>query len=513
MSLNILSACDTAALENVTLNDGKTIAELMHEAVQGCFHFVLKHYPKSKFPKAALLAGTGHNGGDALGLGSALLREGRSVTALICNEKSSLKPLTDSMLKEFLLLGGQVIYVRNDSEAQQAETNPTLLDADLWIDGLLGFGLNRPVQGVAARLIEWLNQQKKKVLAIDVPSGLSCDLGTLGGACIEATTTLALGVLKPAHIDDNSLAVLGNVYCIPLSFSKERHRLNAPAWFAAEKDDLPQLLKVAHRKKGSHKISNGRVLIIAGSRRYPGAGILACLGAGLSGAGMIHACVPESMHNPLLTLMPEIIFEKRIPSLANFDAILLGCGWVPGDALVFEKIVEHILHLRQSKLVLDAGAFSFVQRWLAAGKLFDDNIILTPHLGEFARLFPEAAARLSSQSQSQRINRLEAAASAARLSGAVVLLKGARSHVAHPTGEVVSLMDSSPLLAHAGHGDVLAGLIAGLAALGLESKKAALLAALMQSQTALHFSGCHPAALTLPPTELVRQMPLLPLQE
>lgn len=513
MSLNILSARNTAALENVTIANGTTLTELMLAAVQGCTSFIQVHYPKNTFPSAAILVGTGHNGGDALGIGTQLLREGRTVTALMEADRKALKPLTVTMLDEFLAHGGNLIKVTSSNDLQHAQKNPHLSKASFWIDGLFGFGLNRSVTGIGAQLIAFVNQQEKRVVSLDIPSGLSCDHGSLGGICIQANETLALGVLKPAHVDDTVIEKLGQVHCIPLEFSTQRHRLNAPPWNAVEGSDLHDMLAYAKRPSGSHKISNGRVLVIAGSHRYPGAGVMACLGAGISGAGMIHACVPHSSQNALLTLMPEIIFERRMPSLEQFTAVVLGCGWVPGDELLFKEIVEHALQCGKPKLVIDAGAFVIAQKWLNSGKSFSDNTVLTPHTGEFARLFPEAAARMKTHSLEQRLNRLEAAAWAAQLSGAVVLLKGARSHVAHPSGEVTSILHSSPLLAHAGHGDVLAGLIAGLAASGLECKKAALLAALMQSQTAIQFSCRYPAALTLPPSELVRQMPRLLLPE
>jgi hydroxyethylthiazole kinase-like uncharacterized protein yjeF len=509
MSISILSARDTAALENVSLADGKKLEELMNEAVQGCSEFIAKRYSKSIYPSAALLVGAGHNGGDALGIGCALLQEGRNVAAVLAAAPETLKPLTAAMLNRFLSSGGQLIALQANSDVHKLEINPLVADACFWIDGLFGFGLNRKVQGIAAQLIEFVNHQKKKIVSIDIPSGLSCDHGSLGGESIQATDTLALGVLKPAHTDDTVLAALGHVHCIPLPFAKERERLNAPHWDAVHRADLIELLAQAKRPSASHKVSNGRVLVVAGSKRYLGAGVLACLGAGVSSAGMIHALVPQSCQSALLTLMPEIIFEKRLPALENFTAIVLGCGWVPGDAVLFEKIVAHSLRHSRTRLVLDAGAFGFVQRWLDSGKTLSDNIVLTPHLGEFGRLFPEAAKRLTAASFEQRLNRFEAAAWAADLSGAVILFKGARSHIAHPKGEVTSIMDSSPLLAHAGHGDVLAGFIAGLAASGLECKKAALLAALLQSQTAICFSDRHPAALTLPPSELVRQMQFL----
>lgn len=510
MSISILSANNMLALENASLAKGLQLEELMSRAIEQCTSFIQKTLLTSTASKIAILAGSGHNGGDALGIGCQLLKSGHSVTALLCWEQHTGKPLTAHHCAEFEKCGGRIIRCLKSKDIQPLLQDPELRDVQFWIDGLFGFGLNRPVEGINAAAVKYINQQHKPVVAIDIPSGLSCDFGLMDGDHIRATHTLALGALKPAHVDDHALAALGEVHWMDLNLLAEREHISAPRWFAPDQNDFRTLLQLSRRRSESHKYSNGRMLIIAGGKRYPGAALLTCLGAQVSGAGMIHAWVPEVLHSSLLNAVPEIIFENHLPDLNSFEAIVLGPGWVPGNEMVFQSVVNHALKNPQLTLVLDAGAFPYARKLFERGETLAENVILTPHAGEFARLFPEVSARLHSPHIEQRLHRIEAAAWAAQISSATVLLKGARTHIASPDTDVFSLMRSSPLLAHAGQGDVLAGLIGGLAAGGLKSKRAALLAALLQAETALWFSSQNPTALTLPPGELVLQMPHLP---
>ncbi|MEY4064847.1 MAG: hypothetical protein RIR26_1055 [Pseudomonadota bacterium] len=513
MSIDILSSHDVAALEAAATARDVNVDDLLHSAIQALSHYVQAHFRKEQFPTIALLVGSGHNGADALGAGCELLNEGRKVTAVLTCESSVLKPATARLLDEFNSEGGRVIHFKSDWDTSSSPAASDWPDATLWLDGIFGFGFV-PQRSLPAHLIaifDAVNRQKSPVIAIDIPSGLSCDVPQPELPHIKAHTTLALGALKPVHVDDTALASLGDVHFLDLNLSPYRHLISAPRWHALEKSDLLETFNETKRAPSSHKISNGRVLIVAGSKLYPGAAVLACLGAGISGAGMIHALVPDEARGPLLNAMPEIIFERTLPDLASFRAVVLGPGWVPADTTLFEKIVLEAKHRPELGLVLDAGAFAPLAQQLSQGRALSENIVITPHTGEFARLFPEISARLQSPTAEKRIQRLEAAAWAAHASSAVVLFKGARTHIAAPDKSVASILRSSPLLAHAGQGDVLAGLIGGLMAAGHKSKKAATRAALLQAETALWFSSQNPSALTLPPSELVRLMPHLPL--
>lgn len=224
---------------------------------------------------------------------------------------------------------------------------------------------------------------------------------------------------------------------------------------------------------------------------------------------MIHALVPKESQHALLNCQPEIIFESGLPGLEKFDSIVIGPGWVPGDSALLQTVLDHVEKKPTTHLILDAGCFPFIANRLRQGGRLTANTALTPHTGEFRKLFPSISERIESNDPQFRINRLEAAAWAASLASAHIIFKGAKTHIADPDGSVKSIVRSSPLLAHAGQGDVFAGLLGGLCALTGEMKKAACLAALLQAEVALQFSSANPFALTLQPSELVRQLPKL----
>ncbi|MEY2988566.1 MAG: carbohydrate kinase [Pseudomonadota bacterium] len=507
MSIAILSSQSMANLESAALAEVSSVRSLIETAVSRCTELFQELYPSSKHSHVALLVGTGHNGCDALGIGCELLREGRSVIALIAGSPPLLKPETSRMHQLFVELGGTIKSCSPVNDEIDFKSLDSLRNASVWIDGLFGFGLNRPVTGIAAEAIQFINGLKKEIVSLDIPSGLSCDLGYFDGNHITATRTFVLGAYKPAHVDELCVGAIGQLHLIDLDLLSFRQRINAPDWTALDPKQLSQLIESIKRKSASHKVSNGKILIIAGSRRYPGAAVLACLGASVSGAGLIHALVPESSQTPLLTLQPEIIFETRLPNLDKFNSIVLGPGWVPGNSKVFEEILLYASAHPNIRIVLDAGCFHFVKERLNQGARLHPNFVLTPHYGEFSKLFPEITARIETTEPEFRINRLEAVSWATSLSSAHIVLKGARTHIASPDGSVASIIRSSPLLAHAGQGDVFAGLLGGICAHTHELKKAACLAAMLQAEVALQFSSAHPCALTLQPSELVRQLP------
>lgn len=507
MNVAILSSQGMVKLESAALSEGLTVRSLIECAVTRSTQLFQELFPASEHPNIALLVGSGHNGCDALGIGCELLREQRTVVALLVGNPDLLKPETLRMSALFTQMGGTLVGCSTQDEFVRCSSHAALHTASVWIDGLFGFGLNRPVAGLFADAIRFVNSLNKDVVALDVPSGLSCDFGLMGDTQIFATRTFALGAFKPAHVDDHCTDALGQLHWIDLDLLPFKQRISVPDWTALHPNQLKQLIQSVQRKSASHKVINGRTLIIAGSKRYPGAAVLTCLGASVSGAGMVHALVPECSQSALLIQQPEIIFESRTPALDKFNSIVLGPGWVPGDSELFEHILRHARVNPDVRVILDAGSFRFVEKKLKHGQSLTPNVILTPHYGEFATLFPEIVDRVESTEPSLRINRIEAAAWAASLSSALVIFKGARTHVASPDGSVASILRSTSLLAHAGQGDVFAGLLGGVCAHTNDIKKAAYLAALLQAEVAVKFSSTHPSALTLRPSELVRQLP------
>lgn len=512
MSLPILEIAQVMAVESEMIARGTALEILIERAVLGCSAWLKKNYPIASFQTVGVLVGSGHNGADALGIARQLLDEGRAVTVFLCAAEDALKPATFQALQVFKKQNGRVHFVKSEEfTAVKVSSTPLWAGQSFWVDGLQGIGLNRPLSGLSKSIVECVQFQKKPIVAIDIPSGLHGNFGHFrqpDSTCLVATQTLALGCLKPAHVLDTCIEALGKVHFIPIGFDEIIPGLSQFPTQALVADDLATILKNSKRRPASHKFKNGRLLIVAGSEKYPGAAVMTCMGAGVSGAGMIHALVPDEARQAILNHVPEVIFESKLPDLTAFDAIVLGPGWVPADEKIFDSIMKHLSKNEKCFAVLDAGVFDLLAIHFSNGNTLNERSVITPHAGEFARLFPDIYADLSDG----KINSIQAAQQAAQACKATVFAKSARTCIASPDGSADVILESSPLLAHAGQGDVLAGLLGGLLARTRQTKSAAGLAALLQSQTAVQFSAQCPAALTLPPAELVRQLQRLRLR-
>lgn len=445
----LVTATQMQRVESLLFAQGLPVAALMEKAGLGLAVVIEGHYPRLDYPRVCVLAGPGHNGGDALVVARELLLAGRQVW--VCCPVSLGKDLTRAHRQFFESLGGQVVDGTADWPI-----------ADLWVDGLFGLGLTRNIEGAAARAIEQVNAAGKPVVAIDLPSGLSTDTGTVLGTAIRAGRTLCLGLWKQGIWQDKALPYVGNAERIDLGITDTQ--------IAQALDcEVPRLLSDTEAKASlplsrpplTHKYAVGTTLVVSGSHRYGGAPQLVALGARASGTGMLTLAVPASLRQTLLTNFPEAVFAPcpeteqgtiaAVPlDLTRYDALAFG----PGLGAIDPALLERTLDEATGVLVLDADGLNALvghMDWLISRRA---PTVLTPHPGEFRRLFADLDLG----------DRFEAAQEAARRSGAWVVLKGAHTVMASPEGRLWVQPIASSALARGGSGDVLAGLIAGLAA-------------------------------------------------
>lgn len=441
----VVNTAQMQRIEELMFAQGMPVEALMEKVGLALSERIATCYPKPDFDRVGVLVGPGHNGGDALVVARELLIHGRQVE-VYC-PVPPVKPLTRAHLGYFEHLGG---IVRADVP----------VDVDLWIDGLFGFGLNRAVTGPAAEAIQQLNCSGKPVVAIDLPSGLATDTGAVLGIAVRAVRTLCLGLWKRGVWQDVALEYLGEVERIDFGISLKQWQTAIGA------EVLPRLILPEYaraclplsRLPATHKYKVGNTLVVSGSRRYLGAPHLSALGARASGTGMLTLATTAALRDSLSPVLPEVIFfacpeneagtiRELSVDLSRYDAVV--CG--PGLGPVALEILEQVVCETEGGLVLDADALSIVE---ARPDLLKRRAptILTPHTGEFRRIFPNI----------DPADRLEAARDAARHSGCWVVLKGAKTVVGTPDGEVWINPDSSAALARGGSGDVLAGLIGGL---------------------------------------------------
>jgi NAD(P)H-hydrate epimerase len=537
----LVSGSQMAELERQLFASGLPVEALMEKAALAVSRRLLAdHSQRLRRHGALVLVGPGHNGGDGLVIARELQLAG--VATSIWSPFSEHKPLTACHWRHALWLG-----IERLSQPPPAE-GPAL-----WIDAMFGIGQRRPPgAAIETLLAERQRLQPAALVAVDVPTGICADSGRLLGAvAARACTTYSIGLIKTGLVQDQALTWVGKLERIDLALPRallERLPQQQPLALAvADLAELPGLpLDPALGKYG-----RGRLLVVAGSDRYRGAAALALAGATASGCGSVRAALPEAVAAGLWQSQPQVVIQRSLAScpagglalgelqstdLQRLDALVVGpgIGTAVGEKAVGEKAVgdqavsasagggayidEEIsgaeldfwqaLQRSPALLLLDADGLNRLAgpiarqfgvspaAWLS-GRVGPSWI--TPHAGEFARLFPELAS----------LPALEAAAAAARASGAAVLLKGARTVVAAPDGRCWQLRQAASAVARAGLGDVLAGYAGGLGALALAAgwpADAQLLAAaaLAHASTGLRLQQ---NGLAASPEQLARQLP------
>ncbi|WP_315786800.1 NAD(P)H-hydrate dehydratase [Fischerella sp. JS2] len=423
--------------------------------------------------KVGILVGPGHNGGDALVVAREL--HFREYSVYIYSPFGKLKELTAQHLQYAQSLGIPCY--------QSIEELP---ECDLLVDGLFGFGLERELKDPVASAINQLNDKSVPIISIDMPSGLHTDTGEVLGTAIRASHTFCLGLWKLGLLQDQALEYVGKAelidFDIPLA-DVEAVLEQTPRIKRVTKNSVFSTLPLS-RPAVTHKYKEGHLLLICGSRRYAGGAILTGLGARASGVGMLSIAVPESLKPILVSHLPEALIvgcpetqtgaiaQLQLPEntdLNSFDAIACGPGLTKDASPIIQQVLKST-----NPLVLDADGLNILAEIatppnppltkggtkggvsLTNGGIRQALTVLTPHAGEFQRLFPDLP--------DAKHNRIEAVREAAVQSGAVVLLKGARTAIANPQGRVWIVPESTPALARGGSGDVLTGLIGGLIA-------------------------------------------------
>ena len=405
-------------------------------------------YPRSRYRRVGILVGMGHNGGDALVVARELYLQGYEVAIYVPSEQ--LSELTN---QHYCYVSSLDVKIVDDARS--------LADCDAIVDGLFGFGLNREITDTLFDAIELINQLAVPIVSIDLPSGIHGDTGNVLGTAIRATHTFCLGLWKLAFVQEQAIEYLGKTALIDFDLSLADIQSIVGATITRMTTDRAIANLPLHRSPVTHKYQQGHLLLIVGSEQYSGAAILASLGARATGVGMLSIAVPKSLKPTLLNYLPEALIIgcpeteagtiKSLPELdfSKYQAIACGCGLTERPSKVKQILSANC------PIILDADALNIIAKLGLETTVSTRThpTILTPHTGEFKRLFTRIPTA----------NKLVAASAAAQSSGAVVLVKGARTIIAHD-GKSIVIPDSTPALARGGSGDVLTGLIGGLIA-------------------------------------------------
>ncbi len=396
--------------------------------------------------RVLVLAGPGNNGGDGLVAARLLAAQGHHVRVASLADPGAWR---GDAARARRLWGGPVVRAADG-----------LPDADLIIDALFGIGLARPIEGAAASIVGRANAARAPILAVDIPSGIDADTGRALGAAIRATATLTFHAAKPGH-----LLLPGRLHCGRLELADLG--LPPPAGARTHENGLG-LFRLPEPAIDTHKYARGGVAVWSGPELATGAARLAARAALRVGAGAVTLCGAADalrIHAAHETaIMLKTCDPDAFGDLLRSPKVRAACVG-PGAGAPARQVADSAL-ASACPLVLDADALSAFRGAAAALALQvrarSGAVVLTPHEGEFARLFPDMEG-----------SKLDRARAAAAQSGAVVVLKGADGVIAAPDGRAAITGNAPPWLATAGSGDVLAGLVAGLLAQGLGGFEAA----------------------------------------
>lgn len=438
----ILTVAEMSAADRAAVAAGTPPQTLMERAGGAVADAILARFPPGP---VLVLCGPGDNGGDGYVIARRLAEAGWPVTV------SALAPPATASAKAMAALWDGPMAASDD-----------LPDAALYVDALFGAGLARPLSGEAARLAAQLAAQSDRVVAVDLPSGLPGDTGQPLGACARAALTVTFQARKPAHVLEPGRGRCGEVVVADIGLGEVETRLfeNEPGLW---------LSRFPWPSAASHKHARGRMVVVSGPMTSTGAARLAARAGLRIGAGLVTVLsLPDALAVNAAHL--EAVMLKGFESEAELEALAadVDAAVIGPAAGVNETTLSHVMALARTgaALILDADAITvFRDDPEELFSVLDRDDVLTPHVGEFGRLFPGLL-----ESAPERITAVRQAAAQA---DAVVLLKGPDTVVCAPDGRCAVNLNGSPWLATAGSGDVLAGLIAGLVAQGMDSFEAA----------------------------------------
>ncbi len=469
--MEVLTTTEMERADRLTIAAGTPGFALMMSAGQAVAEAAMDLVEEGSI---VVVAGRGNNGGDGFVAAAELAARGREVSVILLCERDSLQ--------------GDAALAARGWKYPVLPFNPQAIGKPaLIIDALFGAGLNRPVKGDPLEMIEAINANGAPVLAVDLPSGVNGTSGAVMGAAINAAETVTFFRRKPAH-----LLMPGRKHCgrrvRVADIGIDRSVLDEIRPQTSE--NVPQSWQKSFPVPDidGHKYARGHTVVLSGELASTGAARLAARGALRAGAGLVTVASPRdalavnaaALTAVMVRAIDNVIQFAELLDDRRLNSVVIGPG--AGVGARTRDFVHTALSAKRG-LVLDADALtSFADE---PGRLFesikashDPRVVLTPHEGEFPRLFSDISNKHPGRSKLERVR------DAAERSGAVVLLKGPDTVVASPDGRASIASNAPPWLATAGAGDVLAGIIAGILAQGVAAYEAACIGVWLHGEAA-----------------------------
>ena len=438
--------------------------ELMERAAGKCVEWLEeKNFLHSPF---RIFCGKGNNGGDGLAIARMLLQKQCMVTVHILefghlgteDFQSNLKRLHQEKTADIHFIQGQ-------------ENFPELSKNEIVIDALFGSGLNRPLEGITAALVEHINNSGCKIIAIDVPSGLPVDHSIKGNAIIRANYTLTFQVYKLAFLLPENGAFVGELHVLDIGLHPEFYRFVESCYELTDEKIISNIYKA--RKPFAHKGNFGHALLVTGSYGKMGAAVLCARACLRTGAGLTTCHIPKCGYEIMQTTVPEamVMVDFNSSVLTNIDEDLakyscIGLGPGIGTASETKRLLEEIFNVYRNSVVLDADGLNIISSEKKLLRNIPPGSILTPHPKEFERLFGKTE---------NDYDRLQLARQKAQELNVVIVLKGHHTFIATPDGKGYLNNTGNAGMAKGGSGDVLTGILTALVGQGYDPIKASIL--------------------------------------
>ncbi|MDP4185452.1 MAG: NAD(P)H-hydrate dehydratase [Bacteroidota bacterium] len=459
--------CDqVAAIDRFTI-EHEPISELdlMERAASGISQWIEEN--QSRHRRLMVFAGPGNNGGDGLVIARQMAAKGYSVEVWL---PDSGRQLSLSCLANLERLKEQAIvpisFMKEDSDF------PEILGSDIVIDALFGSGLSRPVEGMYASLIQYLNASHATIIAVDIPSGLFGENNSENDstAIVQATITLTFHFPKLSFMFAENEKYVGKWKIIPIGLHPEIIRNTETPYYFTTKDVVLPILH--ERSKFGHKGLYGHALLIAGSYGKMGAAVLSARACLRSGVGLLTTHIPQAGYEIIQQAVPESMVSidrdlhhfTYIPDLKKYNSIAIGPGLGTNSHSV--DAMAELLRRWPNPMIIDADGINLLSQSENLLELLPPDSIITPHPGEFMRLAGKSSNSFEMLEKQKRI---------AQFFKIYVVLKGAHTCVAFPDGRCYFNTTGNPGMATAGSGDVLTGIILGLLARGYTSAEACVL--------------------------------------